>query len=87
MNIPVSQHRTQIYLTGDQYQRVRYLAQTRNVSLATIIRDAIAHYTGGHQDDRQQTTFERDKDAFLKLAGLFHGPKNLARDHDQYWDD
>lgn len=85
MAIGVTKHRTQIYLTDDQYRKVRKLAKKRDTSLANVVRDAVTRYTMSYRDEDEES-FAHDRDAFLKLAGIINGPKNLARDHDKYWD-
>jgi len=79
-----TQHRTQIYLPSSLYHQIKEMARVRNTSIAQIVRDALLRYTGSRVMTPHQE-FARAKRAFLSLAGIGSGPKNLARRHDAYW--
>lgn len=85
MAIRVTKHRTQIYLTDDQYRKVKKIAKKQEASLAEVVRDAISKYAMADRGEDDKV-FARDRDEFFKLAGIFKGPKNLAKNHDEYWD-
>lgn len=81
----LTKHRTQIYLTEDQYQKVKQVARKEDTSFAEVIRHAVNKYAMNYREDDGRIAFEKDKAAFLKLAGIGEGPKDLAEHHDDYW--
>lgn len=85
MMTPVTRRRAQIYLTEDQYQKVKRVARREDISFAGVIRHAVNKYTMNYREDDEKTAFEKDKAVFLKLAGIGTGPKDLAEHHDDYW--
>jgi predicted DNA-binding protein len=46
----MSATRTQVYLTGDQRERIDELARAEGVTMAEIIRRALDRYLGGQPD-------------------------------------
>jgi len=87
MKQSVTKHRTQIYLTDDQYRKVKTLARTADSTMAEVVRDAVNHYHVAYSRGNHKVKEGWDNDPFFKLEGFFSGPKDLATRHDNYWDD
>lgn len=87
MAIGVTKHRTQIYLTDDQYRKVKKLARSSDLTMAGVIRDAVNRYHVAYSRDSHKVKRGWGDDPFFKLEGFFSGPKDLATRHDDYWDD
>ena len=80
----VTQHRTQIYLPAHLYQKTKRIARRQNKSIAEVVRIAIDQFDDGEKEIKKMS-FIAAKDEFMKLAGMFKGPKNMAVNHDDYW--
>lgn len=82
---PVTQNRTQLYLPASLYKKLKEKVKEDNISLAEFIRRLLAREL---EYEKLADTKEKDKawKIFLKAAGTGKGPKNLAREHDEYFD-
>lgn len=83
----VTSHRTQIYLPEELYKKAKKVAKKKDVSLAWVVRDALSQYQVEKKSRKEEKkkSFEEAKNEFLKLAGLFSGPSDLAKNHDDYY--
>jgi hypothetical protein len=73
--------RTQIQLNEKQYKLLKEISSLRNVSLAEVVREAVASYSA--------TLPVTDKDSRIREAmsiiGKYNsGKKDIAGDHDNY---
>jgi len=73
--------RTQIQLTERQAAMLKRLARERNVSMASVIRDAVDSVIEGA--DRQA----RVERAIAALGSVSGGGRDVAREHDRYLED
>lgn len=71
--------RMQLYLTQEDYNHLRDMANERGLSLAAVIREAIHEYL---QKAEQRTGWEADP--LSKMVGFFAGEKDLSERHDEY---
>jgi hypothetical protein len=80
----VSQHRTQLYLPTSLYQKVKYVAQERNISMAEFIRSTLEEKFSRmqyQQDKRRDYGWMKLRDA----AGLGEsGLSDVSEKHDDY---
>lgn len=73
--------RTQIQLTGEQYRKVKAVAQQEDISMAQAIRNAIDEWLERRSELTQAERWERS----LSAIGKFHnGVSDLAENHDEY---
>ena len=76
--------RTQIQLTRRQYEALKQRAQTRDVSMAELIRESVEHYLAASAD---RSADEKRRSA-ISVAGRFEsGLRDLAERHDDYLDE
>lgn len=82
---PVTQKRTQLYLPASLYKKLKEKVKEDNISLAEFIRRLLVK-----ELEYEKLTDAKEKDKawniFLQAAGIGKGPKNLAREHDEYFD-
>jgi len=71
-------HRTQIYLTEEQYQYLRREAEKKNASIAKIVREFIEEHLPKEEDYTNNPLFSSGKDGFLM------GRKKGSIKHDEY---
>jgi hypothetical protein len=71
-------HRTQIYLTQEQYQYLRQQAEKRKASLAQIVRELINERLPKEKDYRDNPLFAIGKDGFSM------GRRKGSLKHDDY---
>lgn len=71
-------HRTQIYLTKEQYQYLRQQAEKKRSSIAGIIRELIDQRLPNENDYKDNPLFSLSDDS-LKM-----GRKKGSRQHDDY---
>ena len=78
-----SAHRTQIYLDPADYRAAVRYAAARSMSLAAVIRAALAEYLRVHASAR---TPAPGTDPIDGLVGIYagEGPGDVAERHDQY---
>ncbi len=74
--------RTQIQLTEQQTDIVKYLAARKNVSMAKIIREAIDRYAHSEPEINREERIER---AMAAVGGFHSGLKDLGTNHDKYF--
>jgi hypothetical protein len=77
--VPVTDKRTQIYLTAVQHGAVQRIARRRGVSMACVCRDAIDLYLS-----TTPPVASAAPDPLADLAGVFEGPGDLSTHHDDY---
>ncbi len=66
----------QIYLEEDQYAALQYVAQSRGVTMADVVREAAAQYL---------LTIPTSEDPAMKIIGLGRGKcDDLSLRHDEY---
>ena len=87
MAAKLTKHRTQIYLTDDQFRKVKMLASTADSTMAEVVRDAVNQYHVAYSGGHRKVKRGWDNDPFFELEGFFSGPKDLSIRHDDYWDD
>lgn len=79
----MSKHALNTYLEPEQKVRLERIARRRNVSQATIVREAIQAYVGQHDPD---TSTEPSEAIWQRLfAGGYDGP-GTPNDHDDIYD-
>jgi hypothetical protein len=86
MAAKLTKHRTQIYLTDDQFRKVKMLARTADSTMAEVVRDAVNQYHVAYSRGNRKVKRVLDSDPFFKLDGFLSGPKDLSIKHDEYWD-
>ncbi len=70
----VAEVRTQIYLRQSQHEALKRVATTRSVSMAQIVREAIARYLGELSGPADTTTGRQDPAwSLLDVAGEIGG--------------
>ena len=74
-----SEKRTQIYLPTSQYRVLQCLARRRRVSMAAIVREALAAYASEHLGSISGA----DQDPLGDLIGCFEGERDLSVEHDR----
>jgi predicted transcriptional regulator len=73
-------HRTQVYLSPEQHRRLAEQAAREGVSLAALVRRAVAEYL-----DRREFRPPAARDAYLRIVGLgSSGQSDVAERHDHY---
>ncbi|MDP9342916.1 MAG: ribbon-helix-helix protein, CopG family [Actinomycetota bacterium] len=70
--------RTQIQLTEQQIRELRKLAAERQVSLATVVREAVDRML------EQGDVEERRRRALEAIGGFRSGHTDISEDHDRY---
>lgn len=66
----------QIYLEEDQYAALQYVAQSRGVTMADVVREAAAQYL---------LTIPTSEDPAMKIVGLGRGKyDDISLRHDEY---
>ena len=78
------EHRTQVHLSEVDYRRAVRYARQRSLSLAGVVREALAEYLAGRE--RRGAPAE-GSDPIDRLPGLVAdaaGPGDVARRHDEY---
>ena len=73
--------RTQIQLSEEQVARIREVAASHEVSMAAVIREAIAQYLASSPDAREDR-YSRAKDAAGRFAS---GRRDLSKRHDAHF--
>jgi hypothetical protein len=73
--------RTQIQLTDKQYKLLKEISSERKISMAEVVREAVAHYSA--------TSAVMDKDSRIReamsIVGKYNSGKNdIAAGHDEY---
>lgn len=76
--MPVTEHRTQIYLTARQHQAAKRLAARRGLSLAGVVREALSEYLAAAERDTPAARWAGDPAE--KLPGLGELPPLAAGD-------
>ncbi len=71
-------HRTQIYLTEEQYQYLRQQAEQKNISIAGIVRELIDERLPKEKDYEDNPFFSIGRDGFSM------GRKEGSIEHDDY---
>lgn len=78
----VSEVRTQIYLPQYLHAKVSLRAQKRGVSVASVIRDAIAKDIGDDRNYSSETAWQK----FFSSAGIGKkGPSDVSSRSGEYW--
>ncbi|MBI3891597.1 MAG: CopG family transcriptional regulator [Candidatus Wallbacteria bacterium] len=75
-----SDKRTQIYLPEAQYRDLQSLARQRQVSMACIVREALAEYATAHPAG----AYNLDVDPLADLIGCFEDDETLSTAHDDH---
>lgn len=75
----LSEKRTQLYLPLEMFQKLQQMAEGRDVSLAALIRDALAEYL-----ERQERLVDYANDPVKALIGSFEADVDLSKNHYQY---
>ncbi len=73
--------RTQIQLTEEQHRALKELADSRQVSVARLIRESVAQYLNTSE------TMEMDglRQYAISIAGKYHsGKTDISINHDEY---
>lgn len=73
-----SEHRTQIYLTNEQYQYLRQQAEKKKASIAEVVRTLIDERLPKEKDYRENPLFSVCKDGFSM------GRRKGSVKHDEY---
>lgn len=82
--MPITQHRTQLYLPDFLYQRVRQLAQEKDISMAEFIRVLLEEKFKKAEKERKKAKEKAWKE-FFQLAGIGKsGLKDISTAHDRY---
>ncbi|MBI5641494.1 MAG: hypothetical protein HZA17_13825 [Nitrospirae bacterium] len=71
-------HRTQIYLTREQYQYLRQQAERKKASIAEIVRELINEHLPKEKDYEDNPLFSVGKDGFTM------GRRKGSNQHDEY---
>lgn len=77
--MPLTDHRTQIYLTESQHRAAKRLAARRGLSLAGVVREALSEYLAAAES--QQDTVRWAGDPAAELVGSCELPA-LPEDRD-----
>ncbi len=72
----VTDHRTQVYLTADQYRAAKRLAAERGLSLAGVIREALGEYLESAGSGERSARWAGDP--VEELPGIFELPPLAA---------
>jgi hypothetical protein len=74
--------RTQIQLTEDQWKTLKDLSDSRNVSMAEIIRQSVELYIRANHPVSRDELRRRA----MEVVGKFHsdGPTDISTNHDKY---
>jgi hypothetical protein len=74
----ISEKRTQVYLPIPQHRVLQTLARRRRVSMAAIVREALAEYAAQHMGSSESA----GSDPLEDLIGCFEGESDLSSNHD-----
>lgn len=76
--------RTQISFEKEQYARLQAHAAEAGVSMAALVREAVADKIGNDDDER-----DRIKRRALSVVGIGHGgaDERIGEEHDRYLDE
>jgi hypothetical protein len=80
INIPVTEKRTQIYLTSAQHEALRRVAHARGTSLAGVVREAVDAYLR-----KPPAGAKRERvgpDPLADLIGFVEAGRDLSERHD-----
>lgn len=75
----LSEKRTQIYLPLETFQQIKRIALSKNVSIASIVRNALDEYLESKKEE-----IKYNIDSIEDLVGIFEGEEDLSLDHDRY---
>jgi len=73
--------RTQLYLSIEQFQTLKDIAQDQNGSIASVVRNAISEYLSKKEE---ATDARWENDPINKVIGLFEAEEDLSINHDRY---
>lgn len=81
---PVTQHRTQLYLSASLYQKVKQKVNEEGISMAEFFRSLLeAEFEKGKK--RKKMVKKKAWQEFFKLAGIGNsGLKDISVNHDKY---
>ncbi len=82
--MPLTDRRTQLYLTEEQYQAVMRLARDRGVSLAAVVREAVDEYVAACESE---SVAPWQRDSARRLVGSLELPAPEERNGERGLDE